>query len=131
MAPALLGIDHVHVYVRDRAAAADWYRTVLGLAPQESLASWADEGGPLTLHDRDDTVHLALFERQPQANRAVVALRTSAEGFARWRRHLAAFAGPSVSVADHGLSMSLYFCDPDGNPYEITTYEYEASKAAG
>ena len=26
--------------------------------------------------------------------------------------------------------MSLYFSDPEGNPYEITTYEYAAAKAA-
>jgi catechol 2,3-dioxygenase-like lactoylglutathione lyase family enzyme len=131
MPPVLLGIDHVHVYVRDRAAAEAWYRTVLGLVRVESLASWADDRGPLTVHDRDDTVHIALFERPPQPNRAVVALRTSADGFAQWRRHLAGVEGLAVSVEDHALSMSLYFVDPDGNPYEITTYEYDAAKAAG
>jgi catechol-2,3-dioxygenase len=24
---------------------------------------------------------------------------------------------------DHAMSLSLYFSDPDGNPYEITTYD--------
>ena len=27
------------------------------------------------------------------------------------------------------LAFSLYFKDPDGNPYEITTYEYSVAKA--
>jgi catechol-2,3-dioxygenase len=31
-----------------------------------------------------------------------------------------------VSEEDHGLSVSLYVADPDGNPYEITTYERSA-----
>ena len=33
-----------------------------------------------------------------------------------------------VYAQDHELYMSLYFSDPDGNPYEITTYEYAAAK---
>jgi catechol-2,3-dioxygenase len=28
-----------------------------------------------------------------------------------------------VSFEDHAVSVSLYFADPDGNPYEITTGE--------
>jgi sugar lactone lactonase YvrE len=27
-------------------------------------------------------------------------------------------------LEDHQVSWSLYFSDPDGNPYEITSYEY-------
>jgi catechol-2,3-dioxygenase len=34
------------------------------------------------------------------------------------------------TLEDHDLSVSLYFHDPDGNPFEITTYEYQAVKAA-
>ncbi|XVH31575.1 hypothetical protein ACNS7O_14480 [Haloferacaceae archaeon DSL9] len=29
-------------------------------------------------------------------------------------------------VVDHDLVVSTYFCDPDGNRYEITTYERNA-----
>ena len=28
-------------------------------------------------------------------------------------------------AADHEVSWSVYFKDPDGNPYEVTTYDYE------
>ena len=130
MAPALLGFDHIHVYVPDRAVAEAWYARVLGLTRSPELEFWAEDGGPLTLQDPDNTVHIALFERPHQKNRATVALRVSAEAFARWRSHLAAFPELSVSVEDHAVSMSLYFSDPDGNPYELTTYEYTAAKAA-
>ena len=130
MAPPLLGFDHVHVFVEDRAAAEAWYARVMGLARAPQLESWAEDRGPLTLQDADDTVHIALFERPRQANRATVALRVSAPAFHGWRRHLASFPDLKVTVEDHALSMSLYFSDPDGNPYEITTYEYAQAKAA-
>lgn len=129
-APRLLGVDHVHVFVEDRAAAEAWYARVLGLARSPGLAFWASGGGPLTLQDRDDTVHLALFERPRQPNRATLALRVDAEAFAAWRAHLAAVPALAVTVEDHEIALSLYFSDPDGNPYEITTYEHAAARAA-
>ena len=130
MAPPLLGFDHIHVFVQDRAAAEAWYERVLGLTRTPELAFWADDGGPLTLQDPDNTIHIALFERPHQRNRATVALRVSAEAFTRWRSHLASFPEVSVSIEDHAVALSLYFSDPDGNPYEITTYEYATAKAA-
>ena len=129
MAPPLLGFDHIHVFVEDRAAAEAWYAKVMGLARIPELEFWTVDGGPLTLQDPDNTVHIALFERPRQKNRATVALRVNAEAFALWRGHLASFPEVSVSMADHAVALSLYFSDPDGNPYEITTYEYTAAKA--
>lgn len=123
-AARLAGIDHVHVFVPDRIAAQDWYARVLGFTVVEALRSWAADGGPLTLGDADDTVHLALFEGAPSApNRATMALRTSAAGLRAWQAHLAQALGREVELVDHELSWSLYFKDPWGNPFEITTYE--------
>ncbi len=31
--------------------------------------------------------------------------------------------GGAVSFEDHGMSLSMYFRDPGGNPFEITCYE--------
>ena len=129
-APPLLGFDHIHVFVQDRSAAEAWYARVMGLRRSPGLEFWTDDRGPLTLQDEDDTVHIALFERPRQPNRATVALRASAEAFGRWRAHLSAFPELKVSLEDHAVSMSLYFSDPDGNPYEITTYEHAAARAA-
>ncbi len=130
MTPPLLGFDHIHVFVQDRTAAEAWYARVMGLTRTAELAFWAADGGPLTLQDPDDTVHIALFERPHQRNRATVALRVSAEAFTRWRSHFASFPEVSVSMEDHAVALSLYFSDPDGNPYEITTYEHAAARAA-
>ena len=131
MAPALLGVDHIHVFVQERVAAERWYARVMGLLPSPGLEFWATDGGPLTLQDAANTVHIALFERERQANRATVALRTSAEGLRAWQAHLSTFPEIKVSFEDHQVALSIYFCDPDGNPYEITTYEHGACGASG
>lgn len=125
MAPTLLGFDHIHVFVRDRKAAEAWYSRVMGFSRSPGLEFWAADGGPLTLQDSANTVHIALFERERQANRATIALRTCAEGLRAWQAHLSTFPEIKVNFEDHQIAVSIYFSDPDGNPYEITTYEYE------
>jgi len=127
--PPIGGFDHLHVYVADRAAAVRWYARVLGLSPVEALRHWAEGGGPLTLADADGRVHVALFERPPQANRAVLALAVPSADWPRWRAHLRA-QGIASTFEDHGESWSVYFDDPDGNPYEITCYEVAALRGA-
>jgi catechol-2,3-dioxygenase len=130
-APPLSGVDHVHVMVRDRAAALPWYQEVMGFAPVPELESWQGGGGPLTLADAGGKVHLALFEREPAPqHESVVALGTDARGFVQWRDHLARVLGSAIRVVDHDLSLSLYLRDPDGNPYEITTYDVTCARAA-
>jgi catechol 2,3-dioxygenase-like lactoylglutathione lyase family enzyme len=130
-APSLTGVDHVHVLVRDRAAAVAWYRDVMGLAPVPKLEVWQADGGPLTLADASGRVHIALFERAPSPdNKAVIALGVDAPAFAQWRDHLARTLGTAPAFVDHDLSLSLYFRDPDGNPYEITTYDVTSARAA-
>lgn len=129
-APPLDRVDHLHVYVQDRAAAERWYADVLGLRRVEALAHWAADGGPLTLADAADRVHLALFERPPQPNRATIALGVDAPSFIAWRRHLAQWLGAAPAAVDHQASWSMYFSDPDRNPYEITCYQHGPVAAA-
>lgn len=131
MTPSLLGFDHVHVFVADRRAAESWYAAVLGLVRTKELEFWAAGGGPLTLQDPTGNVHLALFERPVQKTRSTIALRVSGREYVSWRRHLKSVPGLEVSEEDHEVAVSLYFCDPDGNPYEITSYECDAARAAG
>ena len=129
MRPEIEAFDHIHVFVADRAAAEQWYAQVLGFTRAHDLAFWAADGGPLTIQNSSGSVHLALFERPRERNRATIALRVGAEQFGLWLTHLKRELGDnSVSAEDHDLSVSLYFTDPDGNPYEITTYEHAAAR---
>ncbi|MEQ1684182.1 MAG: VOC family protein [Burkholderiaceae bacterium] len=126
MTPSLDRIDHIHVYVADREVAEQWYGDVLGLLRVPELEPWAADGGPLTVANAAGTIHLALFERKPQPTRSTVAFGVTAPEFVAWRRHLVAALDAPAKVDDHQLSWSLYFSDPDGNPFEITTYDYDA-----
>ena len=127
--PPVRSIDHIHVFVADRPAAERWYERVLGFTRVKEYEFWASDGGPLTIQDQDGTVHIALFERPAQNCRSTIALRVSAQELLAWRAHLMQVLPEPPTVEDHDLSISLYFRDPDGNPYEITTYEYQAAKA--
>jgi catechol-2,3-dioxygenase len=124
MIPSFQSIDHIHVFVADRVAAEGWYHTVLGFTRVKELEFWAPDGGPLTLSDKSGTVHVALFQRKPEKCRSTIALATTATDFLAWRAHLATVLPKPPALEDHQVSWSLYFDDPDANPYEITSYEY-------
>jgi catechol 2,3-dioxygenase-like lactoylglutathione lyase family enzyme len=131
-APRFDAIDHLHVFVKDRRAAETWYGRVLGLHRLEALAHWATPQGPLTLGDPADQLHIALFQRNECANRNTIALRVSAKGFQAWQSHLDEVLEAKAQLVKHGGdAASLYFDDPDGNPYEITCYEMGALQALG
>lgn len=130
MPPVIERIDHIHVFVSDRTASERWYREVLDFRRVPEFEFWAPQGGPLTLANASGTVHLALFERPVQPCRSTIALAASSGEFLAWQRHLQSVLGVPIETVDHAASWSLYFADPDGNPYEITSYEYEALAAS-
>jgi len=126
MPPALQRLDHVHVFVRDRSAAELWYGRVLGLRRAPELEFWAVDGGPLTLADSSGAIHLALLEGLASPCRWTLAFAVGSGDFLAWQSHLSAVLGSPPEVQDHVVSWSLYFDDPDGNPYEITCYDHAA-----
>lgn len=129
-------IDHVHVYVTDQREAAEWYRKVLGLEVLKEYESWAADG-PLTISSDGGSTSLALFKAPEDAlksaRRQTIAFRVGGAGFLDFLSRLDALevmgAGGrrlrAGDVVDHDLSFSIYFTDPYGNPYELTTYDYE------
>jgi len=127
-APTIRNVDHIHVFVSDRAAAERWYERVLGFTRVKEYEFWAADGGPLTIQNREGNVHIALFERPAEKCRSTIALGVGGKEIVEWHAHLARELDKPPTVEDHELSISLYFRDPDGNPYEITTYEYQAAK---
>jgi hypothetical protein len=82
---------------------------------------------------------LALFYGDGPGERAItghylVAFRVDAAGFMEFLDHIeqvevASRHGGRLSrddVVDHDLAWSIYFRDPWGNNYEVTSYDYEA-----
>lgn len=128
MYPEVEAIDHVHIYVQDLRAAERWYQRVLGFERSRELEFWAADGGPLTIQNASGSVHLALFDRSHEKNISTVALKVTAQQYGRWLSHLQRELDGEVTIEDHTVSLSIYFKDPDGNPFEVTTYEYDAAK---
>ena len=124
MKPKLKNIDHIHIFVTDRQEALKWYRTVLGLKPVKNLLFWA-KTGPLTIRNEERSIHIALFKGEPKENRSVVAFNTNGKEFINWHKKINDVADGNIEVVDHSVSFSIYFQDPYGNPYEITSYDYE------
>jgi len=130
-------IDHVEFFVPDQRAAADWYEEVLGLRAVPEFEHWAD-GGPLMLTTPSAGTKLALFEGDPveataRAAFRRVAFRVDGAGFAAFlgrldELHLETETGRRVGrndYVDHGAAWSIYFVDPWGHRFEITTYEVD------
>ena len=130
-------IDHVEVFVPDQYEAAAWYEQILGLRIVPEYERWA-ESGPLMISSDGGNTMLALFEGESQGSRdlvghRLVAFRAPGERFMdfldRLQEHpVYDHRGMAVSrgdVVDHDGAFSIYFCDPWGNRYEVTSYDFD------
>jgi catechol 2,3-dioxygenase-like lactoylglutathione lyase family enzyme len=134
-------MDHVETLVPDLDAGIDWMKRCFGLHEVEAFSAVGGEGGPVMLTSDDSYTKVALFQGEPAGfgpvrGHRVVAFRTDARSFLRFIEYAPQIpvheedgrpfaAGSRLQVEDHEVSMSVYFRDPWGNPYELTTYEVE------
>lgn len=129
-------IDHVELFVPDRYEAARWYRQTLGLEIVREREHWAVPGGPLMISSDGGHTMLALFEGEPRRSHPTagfhrVAFRVSGTAFLQFLERVKQFpvfsdTGDKVeelAPVAHGQAFSVYFCDPHGNRFEITTYD--------
>ena len=120
----LQNIDHIHVFVSDRQKALEWYNNILGLKPSEEVPV-LPESGPLMIRNNEENINIALFKGMPKNNRAVIAFKVSGEEFINCHNTINQSQAENLEVIDHDIQFSIYFKDPFGNPYEITSYEYD------
>lgn len=131
-------LDHVHVRVPDRAAAARWYAEHLGFEPVEEYRFWAEgfDGGPLQISADGGRTTLALFEvsdGHPMVRQETgVAFSVDADTFIGFARSLPngipTVGGAPLQVddlVDFDLCWAYELADPWGNRYELNTYEYD------
>ena len=128
-------LDHVHLRVPDRAAAASWYAEHLGLEPVEDYGFWAEgvDGGPLQISADGGATSLALFQAsdtQPVIPQTV-AFSLEASAFVDFARSLpGALRGPDGSVVrpddvrDFDLCWAFDITDPWGHQFELNCYDY-------
>ena len=117
------GVRHVAIKVRDLEAAKTWYSDVLAMTVEDEFPGRGIfvRFGPYYHHD------LAIFKADaeapaPASNAVGLAhialLVDSLQGVKQWYQHLKS-KGVDVRSSDHGVTRSIYFTDPDGNPFEI------------
>jgi catechol 2,3-dioxygenase len=116
------GVRHVAIRVKDIGAARKWYEDVLGMTVEDEFPGRAlfVRFGPYYHHD------LAIFLADANAHADenavglahIALLIDSLEGVKQWYQHLKS-KGVDVRGSDHGVTRSIYFTDPDGNPFEI------------
>ena len=127
---ALEGIDHVALAVPNVEQSAAWYIDVLGF---ERLYPGMWNGVPVFIGN--GTTALALFPRRLRDESAAshsdrpnepdmlhLAMRADRKNFLAAQEELEN-RGIQFEFADHEISHSIYFRNPDGHRLEITTYE--------
>ena len=127
--PKYLG--HVNLYVRDADASRRWYEEVLGLHTYDHRPGNA----AFMSADLNQSHEVALMQLGPDAplqQRGQVGLNHLAWMMASLDDLKDAYArlkekGVKIDViVDHGISLGIYFRDPDGNGLEIS---YELPRA--
>ena len=124
MNPKLQNIDHIHVIVSDRQKALDWYNNILGLKPSKEIIV-LPKSGPLMIRNNEGNINIALFKGKSKDNQAVIAFKVSGEQFINCHNTITHSLTENLEVVDHDIQFSIYFEDPFGNPYEITSYDYD------
>jgi catechol 2,3-dioxygenase-like lactoylglutathione lyase family enzyme len=130
----LEGIDHVALAVRDVERSAQWYIEVLGFE-RRYQGMW--DGIP-TFIGKGDTA-IALFPASDNDSKPTMrggnirmlhlAFRADRQNFVAAQMELKR-RGIKFEFQDHEISHSIYFRDPDGHQFEITTYELQRAAPA-
>ncbi len=127
--PMYLG--HVNVYVRDADRSRDWYEKVLGLHTYHHRPGRA----AFMSADLDQSHEVALMQvgaDAPGPQRGQVGLNHMAwmvgslDDLGVAYQRLRDNAVKIDAIVDHGISLGIYFRDPDGNGLEVS---YELPRA--
>lgn len=118
-------LGHVNIYVRNAERSKQWYEDVLGLHCYHYRPGWA----AFLSADKDKSHEVALMQvgddaqgpikRQVGLNHMAWMLE-SLDDLKEAYHRLKARNIPIEVVADHGISLGIYFRDPDGNGVEVS-----------
>lgn len=124
--PRVKRIAHIVLYVRDPLASAKWYCDVLNMRISATVPDGPYRGGVFLSfgeHDHD----VALFPAAAAADRGKefehIGLEVDCDGdIDQLRRLYGKMLQRGVrinEVLDHGVSIGVYFFDPDGHQLEV------------
>ncbi|KAJ55348.1 hypothetical protein ACMU_11675 [Actibacterium mucosum KCTC 23349] len=132
-------LDHVHLYVRDRAAAIGWYTRVLGM---REYGKWRQDNPPddhpvfLATANGVHVISLFVGDR-PEGGDRTVAFHLGPQAFLAFARllphaDLEGYDGKPLTregLHDYGMAMTFNFLDPAGNHIELVTYDTDPVRA--
>jgi catechol 2,3-dioxygenase-like lactoylglutathione lyase family enzyme len=134
-------LNHVHLVVPDRTAAARWYSERLGFEPVAAYAAWTRvEGGPLHMSADGGKSGIALFQlgggHAATTLEMGAAFSVDAQQFVTFALSLESDALRDVdggalkkdAVVDFDLCYAYNFRDPWGNRLELNCYDVAAVK---
>jgi catechol 2,3-dioxygenase len=125
-------LGHVNIYVRDADKAHEWYKKVLGLHTYHHRPGMA----AFLSADLDQSHEVALMQVGPDAplqQKGQVGLNHMAwmlESLDALKESYQRLKDNDVKIeriVDHGISLGIYFRDPDGNGLEVS---YELPREA-
>jgi catechol 2,3-dioxygenase-like lactoylglutathione lyase family enzyme len=123
--PRIKRVAHVVLYVRDPESSARWYCDVLGMQVSARVGDGPYKGGVFLSFGEQDH-DLALFptsHTQRGYEFEHIGLEVECDGkLERLRRLYGSMIRHNVKiheVLDHGVSIGIYFFDPDGHQLEV------------
>ena len=116
-------LGHVNIYVRNAEDAHKWYEDILGLHTYDFVPGRA----AFMSANLDESHEIALMEvgsdaAGPEAGRVGLnhmAWRMDNLGDLEEFYHRLKERDVSMGIGDHGISLGIYFQDPDGNGIEV------------
>jgi catechol 2,3-dioxygenase-like lactoylglutathione lyase family enzyme len=123
--PKIKRIAHVVLYVADPEASAAWYGDVLGMRVTARVGDGPYRGGVFLSFGESDH-DIALFPAQGDGGKGRefehIGLELASSSLDDLRRVYARFLAKQVRVHEilnHGVSVGIYFYDPDGHMLEV------------
>lgn len=124
--PRIKRVGHVVLYVRDPESSARWYGEVLGMKVSATVSDGPYRGGIFLSfgeHDHDLALFPAASEGQHGKEFEHIGLEVDCGGdLDRLRRLYGWMLRHEVRISeilDHGVSIGVYFFDPDGHQLEV------------
>lgn len=118
-------IAHIVLYVADPEASAAWYQDVLGMKIVTRVGDGPYKGGLFLSFGQSDH-DIALFRAEPGAGKGRefehIGLELDSSSIDDLRRVYARFQAKNVKIQEilnHGVSVGIYFFDPDGHMLEV------------
>lgn len=118
-------IAHIVLFVKDPEASACWYRDVLNMKIVARASDGPYKGGVFLSFGESDH-DIALFKAAEDATKGKefehIGLMMAGTSMDDLRRNYDFFKARGVEIAeilDHGVSVGIYFYDPDGHMLEV------------